>query len=58
MEESYIPVIAPIGVDKNGKSYNINADLVAEIAAALGAEKMILLTDIKGVLRDRDKEDS
>lgn len=59
VEESYIPVIAPIGVDKNGKSYNINADLVAgEIAAALGAEKMILLTDIKGVLRDRDKEDS
>lgn len=59
VEESYIPVIAPIGVDKNGKSYNINADLVAgEIAAALGAGKMILLTDIKGVLRDRDKEDS
>lgn len=59
VEESYIPVIAPIGVDKNGMSYNINADLVAgEIAAALGAEKMILLTDIKGVLRDRDKEDS
>ncbi|MEI6207799.1 MAG: acetylglutamate kinase [Desulfuromonadales bacterium] len=47
---SYIPVIAPVGVDISGKSYNINADLVAgRLAAALSAEKLILLTDINGV---------
>jgi acetylglutamate kinase len=47
----FIPVIAPVGVDKNGKTYNINADLVAgNVAAALQAEKLILLTDVPGVL--------
>lgn len=46
----YIPVIAPVGVGPKGESYNINADLVAgRVAAALGAEKLILLTDINGV---------
>lgn len=46
----YIPVIAPIGVGLDGESYNINADLVAgRVAAALNAEKLILLTDINGV---------
>ena len=46
----YIPVIAPIGVGPDGESYNINADLVAgRVAAALNAEKLILLTDINGV---------
>ncbi len=46
----YTPVIAPIGVGAEGESYNINADLVAgRVAAALGAEKLILLTDIEGV---------
>lgn len=46
----YIPVIAPVGVGTGGESYNINADLVAgRVAAALGAEKLILLTDINGV---------
>ena len=48
---SFIPVIAPIGVSENGQAYNINADLVAgKIAAILGAEKLILLTDTPGVL--------
>jgi len=48
--DEYIPVIAPIGVGKNGESYNINADTVAgEIAVALNAEKLILLTDVEGV---------
>jgi acetylglutamate kinase len=47
----FIPVIAPVGVGKDGKTYNINADLVAgKVAAALGAEKLILLTDVPGVL--------
>ncbi|MBC8017625.1 MAG: acetylglutamate kinase [Verrucomicrobia bacterium] len=48
---SYIPVIAPVGVGPLGESYNINADLVAgRVAAALNAEKLILLTDTPGVL--------
>jgi acetylglutamate kinase len=46
-----IPVIAPVGEGENGDSYNINADLVAgSIAAALNAEKLILLTDVEGIL--------
>ncbi|MFO7611513.1 MAG: acetylglutamate kinase [Clostridia bacterium] len=46
----YIPVIAPIGLGEDGKTYNINADTVAgEIASALKAEKLILLTDVEGV---------
>ncbi|MEE9221274.1 MAG: acetylglutamate kinase [candidate division NC10 bacterium] len=53
-EEGFIPVIAPTGVDKDGITYNINADLAAgEIAAALAAEKLILLTDTDGIL-DRE----
>ncbi len=48
--DEYIPVVAPIGVGPNGESYNINADTVAsEIAAALGAEKLMTLTDVEGV---------
>ncbi len=47
----FIPVIAPVGVDEKGHTYNVNADLVAgKVAAALGAEKLILLTDVEGVL--------
>jgi acetylglutamate kinase len=47
----FIPVIAPLGVDEEGNTYNINADLVAgKVAEALGAEKLILLTNITGVL--------
>ena len=53
LEGGYIPVIAPIGVDEDGMSYNINADYVAdEIAGALHAEKLLLLTDIEGVYKD------
>jgi acetylglutamate kinase len=48
---NFIPVIAPVGVGADGKTYNINADLVAgKLAAALKAEKLILLTDVAGVL--------
>ena len=47
----FIPVVAPIGVGDEGEAYNINADLVAgDIAAALNAEKLIHLTDVKGIL--------
>jgi acetylglutamate kinase len=54
--ERFIPVIAPVGVGKDGESYNINADTVAgEIAIALKAEKLILMTDVEGV---KDKEEA
>ena len=49
-QNKFIPVIAPVGVGKQGETYNINADLVAgEVAEALHAEKLILMTDIEGV---------
>ncbi|MBQ6795781.1 MAG: acetylglutamate kinase [Clostridia bacterium] len=49
-KDKYIPVIAPIGIDDEGNSYNINADDVASaVAAAVGAEKLMFLTDIEGV---------
>src|SRR2546425_702948 len=50
-DAGFIPVIAPVGVGAGGETYNINADLVAgEIAAALGAEKLVHLTDVQGIL--------
>ncbi|MBW2622878.1 MAG: acetylglutamate kinase [Deltaproteobacteria bacterium] len=53
-KENFIPVIAPIGTGPDGQTFNINADLVAgSIAAALKAEKLILLTDVEGVM-DRE----
>jgi acetylglutamate kinase len=49
-ENKFIPVIAPVGVGAKGETYNINADLVAgEVAEALHAEKLILMTDVEGV---------
>ena len=55
-QNSFIPIIAPTGIGENGETYNINADIVAgEIAAALGAEKLLLLTDVPGVL-DENKQ--
>ncbi len=57
-KDEYIPVVAPIGVGKDGESYNINADTVAgEIASALKAEKLILLTDVEGVKPSKDSEE-
>ena len=51
ISENFIPVIAPIGVGKDGESYNINADLVAgHVARTLNAEKLILLTNTPGIL--------
>jgi acetylglutamate kinase len=53
VKSGYIPVISSVASDETGQAYNINADTVAgEIAAALGAEKLILLTDTPGILRD------
>jgi len=53
VNSGYIPVVSSVAADDNGQAYNINADTVAgEIAAALGAEKLILLTDTRGILKD------
>jgi len=53
VESGYIPIISSVARDENGQAYNINADTVAgELAAALGAEKLILLTDTRGILTD------
>ncbi len=55
-EKHFIPVISPVGVGEGGESYNINADLVAgKIASALKAEKLILLTDVPGILDEGDQ---
>lgn len=55
----YIPIIATIAGDENGQVFNLNADTAAAaIASALGAEKLIIMTDTKGVLRDKDDENS
>lgn len=52
-KEKFIPVIAPIGCDENGVTYNINADIAAgKLAEALKAEKLILLTDVEGIKID------
>ncbi len=54
--EGFIPVIAPTGMGDNGETYNINADIVAgEVAAALKAEKLVLLTDVDGVLDENNR---
>ena len=55
LDRGYIPVVSTVGCDKSGNAYNINGDTAAAyIAGALGAERMILMTDIAGVLRDKD----
>ncbi|MEM7725087.1 MAG: acetylglutamate kinase [Cyanobacteria bacterium P01_A01_bin.45] len=53
VESGYIPVVSSVAADEEGQAYNINADTVAgELAAALVAEKLILLTDTRGILKD------
>lgn len=55
IDSSQIPVVTSVAADESGQPYNINADTVAgELAAALGAEKLILLTDVAGILEDRN----
>ena len=59
LDNNYIPVISPVGIAKDGTSLNLNADTAAgEVASAVGAEKLIILTDVPGVLRDPDDPDS
>ena len=55
LEKGYIPVISTVGCDREGNAYNINGDTAAAfIAGALGAERLIMMTDIAGILRDKD----
>lgn len=55
LQNGYIPIISTVGYDKDGNIYNINADTAAaRIAGALGAESLISMTDISGILRDKD----
>ena len=59
LEKGYIPVISTVGCDDEGNTYNINGDTAAAyIAGALGAQRLIMMTDIAGVLRDRDDPQS
>jgi acetylglutamate kinase len=59
VKSGYIPVVSSVAADENGQAYNINADTVAgEIAAALGAEKLILMTDTPGLMRDFKNPDT
>ncbi len=59
LKNNFVPVICPVGIDKNYKSYNINADDVAcAIAEALNAEKLVFLSDIEGVYEEYGNEDT
>ncbi|NLU04256.1 MAG: acetylglutamate kinase [Methanothermobacter sp.] len=58
-DNNYIPVISPIGVDRDANTLNLNADTVAgEVAAGIGAEKLIVLTDVPGILEDPSDPDT
>ncbi|MGN0550273.1 MAG: acetylglutamate kinase [Acutalibacteraceae bacterium] len=59
IEKGYIPIVSTVAGGYNGEVYNINADTAAaQIAAKLGACKLILMTDIRGLLRDKENEDT
>ena len=59
LEKNYVPIISTIASDRQGNVYNINGDTAAAyIAGALGAERLIMMTDIAGILRDKDDESS
>ena len=59
LDKGYIPVISTVACDKEGNTYNVNADTAAaKIAGALGAECLISMTDISGILRDKDDPDT
>ena len=59
LEKNYIPVISTVASDRHGNAYNINGDTAAAyIAGALGAEKLLMMTDIAGILRDKDDPSS
>ncbi len=58
-QNDYIPVISTIGVDDDGRTYNINADYVAgEIASKINADRLIFMTDVDGIMEDHSKKDT
>jgi len=58
-EFNIIPAIYPLGIDEKGETYNVNADeAAAKIAVAMGVQKILILTNVKGIMRDANKEDS
>jgi acetylglutamate kinase len=59
MTSDFVPVVAPVGTDFSGNTYNINADYAASaIAGALHAQKLVFLTDVEGILRDKEDPSS
>ena len=59
LDKGYIPVVSTLGCDREGNAYNINGDTAAaRIAGAIGAERMLMMTDISGILEDKDNPDS
>ncbi|HVF46275.1 MAG TPA: hypothetical protein VNA17_01780, partial [Pyrinomonadaceae bacterium] len=59
LDSNYLPVISSLGADDEGRVFNINADTIAaELAADLGAEKLVLLSDINGIYLDENNEDT
>jgi acetylglutamate kinase len=59
MDSGFVPVIAPVGVDVNSQTYNINADYAASaVAGALHAQKLVYITDVEGILTDKDNPDT
>ena len=59
IEKGYIPVVSTIGCDRDGNAFNINGDTAAaHVAGAIGAENLIMMTDIAGILRDKNDPDS
>ncbi len=59
IDDDFLPIVAPIGMDENCETYNINADDAAcAIAKAVGADKLVFLTDVEGLYRDFDDKDS
>lgn len=59
LDADFVPVISPVGVDEDGNTYNINADYAASaIAGSLGAQKLVFMTDVEGILRDKDDPES
>jgi len=59
MSNDFVPVVAPVGTDFSGNTYNINADYAASaIAGALHAQKLVFLTDVEGILKDKDNPES
>lgn len=59
LANNFVPVVSPVGVDGKGNTYNINADYAASaVAGALSAQKLVFLTDVEGILKDKDDPSS